>query len=192
MDKDFTIPEQTLWGDYKDDPSAQHRYRKMLKFLETEIQPKDKILDVGSYNPFTEIIHEKYGILCESTYGDLDRNFKMLSWQYDFIICADVIEHVFDPYHLLFTLFLHLKRNGKLFISTPIHPYFLGMGPGHFHEMDRYRFEKLIKRANFEIIRYETYFPYNTHHPKNLIGLRPFLRMFHRSRALIICKKGGG
>jgi 2-polyprenyl-3-methyl-5-hydroxy-6-metoxy-1,4-benzoquinol methylase len=38
---------------------------------------------------------------------------------FDFIICADVLEHLYDPWKILFTLHAYLKPEGKILASIP-------------------------------------------------------------------------
>lgn len=190
MDKDFALNSNYYWQEYRFLPGTIHRYKKMLGFLRDYLNPDMKILDIGEYNPFTYFLCEELGIgHIDNTYGDLDKNFEIPRWDYDFVINSHVIEHVFNPLHQLWTISLHMKPEARIFFSTPIHPYFLGMGNGHFHEMDRYRFEKLIARAGFEITKWDAFYPYGHWSWRSFMGLRPFLRSFYKTQALIICKK---
>lgn len=38
---------------------------------------------------------------------------------FDFIICADVLEHLYDPWQVLFKLHAYLKPNGQMLASIP-------------------------------------------------------------------------
>lgn len=51
--------------------------------------------------------------------NDLVRHLNELSVYYDYIICADVLEHCVDPWSVLADLVQYLKPQGKLIISIP-------------------------------------------------------------------------
>lgn len=190
MDKDFALSAYYYWNVFVDFPTAQYRWRKEIYFLKDYLFPEMRILDIGEYNPLTFKICNEFKIdHIDNTYGDLDENFEIPREDYDFVINSHVIEHVFNPLHQLMRIRQVMKPDAVLFISTPIHPYFLGTSPGHFHEMDRYRFEKLIARAGFEIKVWDAFYPYDHWSWRSFTGLRPFVRSFYKTQALVICKK---
>ena len=65
----------------------------------------------------------------------------------------EVIEHLFNPLHLLKEISGVLKEGGKLYLSTPKgKPHFL-WSKDHFHEMNEQSLMSLINRAGFKMIR---------------------------------------
>lgn len=51
--------------------------------------------------------------------ADLHQGLPALPGQFDFIVCADILEHLLDPAAILRGLAAHLKENGKLISSLP-------------------------------------------------------------------------
>ena len=74
-----------------------------------------------------------------------------------------------------------------LIIGTPIKPGFITTRSGHFHEIDEYRFKKLIARAGLEIINWEKF--YNNINWRSFTGIRPFLSMFYKRHSIVTCMK---
>ena len=95
----------------------------------------------------------------------------------------EIIEHLFNPLHLLKEISSVLKESGKLYLSTPKgKPHFL-WSKDHFHEMNEKSLMPLINRAGFKVIRKDEiriqplsfYFR----------GIRPLLRLIYDKRLLL-------
>ena len=102
------------------------------------IQDCDKILDVGCgdgvlYNIIKDRCKSYYGVDISKTALSqikdkkvnvriVNINEQKLPFQdnfFDYVVCLDVIEHVFDPVKLIEELFRVTKREGLVIISTP-------------------------------------------------------------------------
>jgi len=57
------------------------------------------------------------GIRCEK--ANLNEDLPFLDASFDFILCANGIEHLEDPFHFVRECFRVLKERGKLLITTP-------------------------------------------------------------------------
>ena len=152
---------------------SDRNIRQVIDYLSNKIT--GRILDVGQRSPLTDAIEGKFSKV-DNTIGDLDIEVTAPEYRYDTIIYSHTIEHQFNP---LFTL-LELKQlmhfYTRLIIILPSRTKILWT-PGHYHEIDHYRMQLLIKRAGLRIVSYErrkhwrkwyTYF----------FGLRPFMRLF--------------
>jgi len=58
--------------------------------------------------------------------------------EYDLIISMEVIEHLYDPKTYLENIYMWLKRNGFLIITTPYHGYFKNLALSIFNAWDRH------------------------------------------------------
>lgn len=141
-------------------------------------------LDIGERNPQTESLEKQLDIQIEST--DIDLDIGTLSGSYDTVFCFEVIEHLFNPLHLLQQIHHVMKKDGILFLSTPKgKPHFL-VAAHHFHEMYERDLRALIKRAGFDIVRLE----YHRVRPlSHCIGFRPLLRFFLERKTMLELKK---
>jgi SAM-dependent methyltransferase len=101
--------------------------------------------------------------------ADLDQGLPALSGEFDFILCADVLEHLKDPAALLGAVASHLAPGGRLVASLPNsgNLYFrlnvlLGRFPQHdrglfdrthlrFYMLDGWR--RLLRESGFRIYR---------------------------------------
>lgn len=57
--------------------------------------------------------------------GNIENNeIQLESEKYDLVVCADVLEHLVDPWKVLFKLRKSLKNNGRILASLPNLAYF--------------------------------------------------------------------
>ena len=139
----------TIDSEYFNAPHVEIRWEKTLSFI-------DKFhanlgLDIGDRTPFTDQLEAHYHCLFANTTIDLDEG--KLTGEYDVITALEIIEHLFNPLHLLKEISSVLKESGKLYLSTPKgKPHFL-WSKDHFHEMNEKSLMSLINRAGFKVIR---------------------------------------
>ena len=139
----------TIDSEYFNAPHVEIRWEKTLSFI-------DKFhanlgLDIGDRTPFTDQLEAHYHCPFANTTIDLDEG--KLTGEYDVVTAMEVIEHLFNPLHLLKEISGVLKEGGKLYLSTPKgKPHFL-WSKDHFHEMRYDRIKTLINRAGFSIVR---------------------------------------
>lgn len=141
----------TIDLEYNNTPHVQIRWEKTKAFLKKcDIASG---LDIGDRTPFTEQLESHYNCSFENTTIDLDEG--KLTGEYDIITAFEIIEHLFNPLHLLTEISCVLKKNGILYLSTPKgKPHFL-WSEDHFHEMNEKSILALIERAGFSVIRKE-------------------------------------
>jgi SAM-dependent methyltransferase len=192
MDKDFALSPAHLEM-VKDDPISVHYHNQIIEYIGNL---SGRVLDVGERNPLTKRLENHFNLKIDSTMGDLDRMFicdkssvKTGNPVYDIVIFSHVIEHLFNPLFCLQNIKKVMHNESILIISTPIKPEFITTGTGHFHEMDEYRFKKLVQRAGFKIIRWEKFHIYNNFTWKRFTGIRPFIRMFYKCHSCITLTK---
>lgn len=186
MDKDFTRDISYIVQESNKPPHI-HKHIMFIRFLKKHIGGLGYTLDIGERNTLTERLEAAFKISIDSTYKDLDEEFICPGVNYDTVIFSHVIEHLFNPLFCLENIKKVMKPDGILVIACPIKPHFITWGKGHFHEMDDYRFEKLLDRAGFEIIAWEKF--HNLRSWRSFIGFRPILRQFFRSQTMVICKQ---
>ena len=155
---------------------AKLKYGHTLNLLEEYVNSNTKMLDVAERNPLTVLMEKKFNIKIDSTTGDLDESFDMPEHDYDLILASHVIEHIFNPLHMLLVLKKALAPDGRMIIILPQRMKFLWT-KHHFHEIDDYRMKILFKRAGLKVEKavkrkvkrgWGTYFR----------GIRAFLRLF--------------
>jgi SAM-dependent methyltransferase len=107
-------------------------------------------LDIGCRNPLSAFLCKRYHLFADQTEGDLEDI--QLVGSYDLITCLEVIEHLFNPLHLLSQMKNALNENGVVILTTPCSP--IAVNPNHFHEMDRSRLFALLDHAGLDVVEY--------------------------------------
>lgn len=134
-------------------------YMEVLKFVKEN--RLNSIIDIGCGSGYKLVRYlGKYdieGLEIEPTLSWLKKNYPHNKWvdrvdpdkEYDVVICADVIEHLYDPTELL-KMFSSMKAT-TFFISTPERDIVRGpedMGPPrnetHFREWNTKEFVELV------------------------------------------------
>ena len=144
-----------------------------------------KALDIGARNPLTETLEKHFFKNIQNT--DIDLDIGSLDGQYDTIFCFEVLEHLFNPLHLLLEIYKILNKDGRVYLSTPKgKPHFLWF-KHHFHEFYKKELMNLINRAGFKIIKIKYYriLPLWS----GLTGFRPFLRILLQRKCLLELRK---
>lgn len=118
-----------------------------------------RVLDVGcGYGHLGEILAERgfdvtgvdmasveHSPVIQFVAADLDRGLPAVEGTFDFILCADVLEHLRDPLHMLRECSRRLARGGVVIASLPNsgHAYFrLQVMLGRFPQQDRGLFDR--------------------------------------------------
>ena len=140
-----------LDGILKDEASPLNRISEL-------IQPGSKVLDIGAGRGILGEILSKKGKLCsldaiepgkcakdikgycEIHQGSVEQHLNELDLSiYDFVVLADVVEHLIDPLPVLQSLALGIKSEAKILISLPNISFSsvrLGLLNGHFPYSD--------------------------------------------------------
>ena len=187
MDKDFA-KNMEFMESIKDDLVQVFNHNRLIDFIK-DLDLSGRILDIGERNPLTKKIENHYHIKIDSTSSDLDRWLSCPRSKYDLIIFNQVIEHLFNPLLCLENIKDVMNVDSILIIGTPIKPGFITTCKGHFHELDDYRFKKLIERAGLEIINWQKFYTYKNIVWQGFTGLRPFIKMFYKRHSYVKCIK---
>ena len=187
-DKDFYTSTEVV-KQQSELSSFKYRNERIIGYLSDYIDKysEKNILDIGERSPLTERIKEVFRFRLDNTHGDLDTKIDhSISGWYDLIIFSHVIEHLFNPLLALECIKNAMAFDGLLIICAPIKPHYLPWGKGHFHELDEYRFKKLIDRAGLKIVRWERF----RNGPLLAdLGIRPILRkLFWKEQSFVVCK----
>jgi hypothetical protein len=189
----FTTPLCTPWP-LPPHPERQARYWAVMRLFEDVLRSRAyrawwdghlpepaTWLDIGETNQMSAFLSQRYHITPDQTAGNLDT--LILSGQYDLVTCLEVIEHLFNPLHLLGQIKNVLAPSGALLLTTPCSPF--PVSCNHFHEVDRSRLYALVERAGLNITIY-------LQRPRRrlrsiLSGVRPAARWLLGCRNTSIC-----
>lgn len=165
-----------------------YRLRALLKLVPTEYE---NVLDIGSGNGEMAIFLarkarfvlaiDKSELLIERLREKAKGNphlkvlridaegFSLKEKKFSLITACDVAEHIKDDFNLFRNCFLHLKKNGRLFVSVPAGQFLYGARDrncGHFRRYQKKDLENNIKKSGFTILSSRYW---------NLIGFLPYL-----------------
>lgn len=122
--------EKTTYN-FKKDPYSSHS--KILKL----IPDKSVVIDVGCSSGFLgerlvkrgcyvmgidndkQAVIKASRVLNEAHWLDLNTSLWQINKKADFVICADVVEHLVSPEVMLKNVLMHLKKNGQAVFSVP-------------------------------------------------------------------------
>jgi hypothetical protein len=161
---------------YKISPSKKKRYNKTWAFMQATLQAPASILDIGTPNPFSELLTEK-GFSVTNTGGeDLDDSPESVAkYKADVVTAFEIFEHLLSPLGVLRAI-----KAERLFVSVPLSLWFAkayrnknDRWDQHFHEFEDWQFDWLLEKAGWEIVRKEKWTS-----PTRLNGIRPLLRRF--------------
>lgn len=152
----------------------EKRFQKTLEFLQSNIQPSSKILDLGVKNPFSEIMAENGYHVSNTSGEDLDEDFSAVrNNEYDVVTAFEIFEHLLAPYNILKEI-----QAPKLVASVPLKLWFspayrskTDKWDRHYHEFEDWQFDWLLEKSGWEIkdsIQWTN--------PVRKIGVRPLLR----------------
>jgi SAM-dependent methyltransferase len=189
-DQQFRTVIDPAWGS---DPASRLRWERTLAFVKDSITaplPAVAGLDIGDRTSMTAMLESHFGCCFSNTSVDLDTDaidadIAVAGKCYDVVTAFEVIEHLYNPLHLLLEIkkVLEPGPSSRLFLSTPVwKPGFL-QSPEHFHEMSKRSLNALLKRAGFGVLRGDTFgirTPFFC-----MKGVRPLLRCaFEKIRIL--------
>ncbi len=169
--------------------SPDIRYKKTLKFIEECISKDERILDIGTPNPFSEIM-KKEGYNVQNTKGeDLDTQFKVVNdYDVDCYTSFEIFEHLLAPFNILNEI-----KKGKLVSSVPLNVWFAKSywnkneeWDRHYHEFEPRQYDWLLEKAGWTIKKKELHAA-----PDRLrLGIRPLLRYVVPSYYYVYAEKG--
>ncbi len=168
---------KTLDAAYEAKWHTRLRWEKTMTFI--KVGPAaSRGLDIGERSSLTTQLELFFNCPFDSTTIDLDVD--PLTERYDVVTCFEIIEHLFNPLHLLLQIREVVPPGGRLYLSTPSgKPHFL-WSSSHFHEMSFSSIKALFDRAGFSILRKKkiTTYPWWFYFK----GVRPLLRaVFERT-----------
>lgn len=157
------------------------RFKQTLDFI-GDIQ--GTVLDIGERNHLTEYIEKRLALDIYNTFSDLDYSIEfnlkgadyylgLSFFEFDYVFCFQVIEHLLNPRLFFDNLRETVNKDTRIFLSYPSRPKIFWNNQEHFHEYDKLRFNYLLDKTGFEIIRKKNI--YVRRFPN---GIRPLLRNF--------------
>lgn len=168
---------KTLDATYETKWHIRLRWKKTITFLKV-VPDASRGLDIGQRSSFTTQLESFFDCPFDTTKVDLD--VEPLAGRYDVVTCFEIIEHLFNPLHLLLQIRKVMPPAGRLYLSTPSgKPHFL-WSSSHYHEMLFRSIKALFDRAGFSILRKQkiTTFPWWFYFK----GVRPLMRaVFERT-----------
>ncbi|WP_310992801.1 methyltransferase [Aequorivita marina] len=152
------------------------RYKHTLNFLNEVISKKEKILDLGVRNPFSEILKQEDFQVTNTKGEDLDLETGVVKTEeFDVVTAFEIFEHLVSPFNVL-----HDIKAKKLVASVPLKLWFASAYRSktdkwdrHYHEFEDWQFDWLLEKAGWRIIKSEKFT-----NPVNKVGIRPILRRF--------------
>ncbi len=145
------LPTRNKLNLYLQKISKDHKVSEILEIGSGGEKRKKTTIDIfkDSKSFLQTDINEKYGhqILDLTNLGSWNKKF-------DFILCTNVLEHIFEIENAIFNFDLLLKSKGKILVSVPF------IYPLHDEPEDYWRFtEHSLKKlfSNYEIIDFKQY-----------------------------------
>jgi len=152
------------------------RFKHTLEFLKKHVSTEESILDLGTENPFSEIM-QNLGYQVQNTKGeDLDINFSGIeNTATDVVTAFEILEHLVAPFNVLSKI-----KSNKLIASVPLRLWFAPAyrSPSdpwdrHYHEFEDWQFNWLLEKAGWEIQDAAKWT-----NPVKKLGIRPLFRSF--------------
>lgn len=165
----------------------EKRYTKTLRFLEKNIDPNSKILDLGTENELSVLMKDNYTVI--NTKGEnLDIDYhKYLDCNVDVVTAFEIFEHMFAPFN-----FLRALKTDTLIASVPLKLWFTDAFwnekddlKKHYHEFEKKQFDFLLRKTGWEIIYSRTWII----NDGIKIGIRPLLRRFYPRYYIVYCTR---
>jgi hypothetical protein len=132
------------------DANIRWRIRCYKRFI---VHDLSNALDIGGPNT----VALNLGITNFTEESDLNK-FVLANGVHPVITCFEVLEHVMNPAMLLWSLRQYLKRDGTLYLSTPVEPPIAWhQGHSHFTEYKTRAITTLLEYTGFRIERRTIY-----------------------------------
>ena len=156
--------------------TLKKRYNHTINFLKKVLPPPATILDLGTYNSFSEIM-EQHGYTVYNTEGeDLDTlPDTVKKYNADAVTAFEIFEHLIAPFNVLRSI-----ESTKLIASIPLDLWFAKAYRSkteewdrHYHEFEDWQFDWLLNKSGWNIKKTEKWTS-----PINQIGFRPILRKY--------------
>ena len=166
----------------------QKRFNRTYEFMDKHLPSPAKILDLGPFNPFSEMMLKKgYNVTNTKEEQDLDLYFEEVkSTSFDAITAFEIFEHMVAPFNLL-----NESKVDKLFASVPLRLWFASAYwnqddpyDRHYHEFEAKQFDFLLDKAGWEIKDSAKWTA-----PTHRVGLRPILRRFVPRHYIVYCER---
>ncbi|ELR69584.1 hypothetical protein C900_04809 [Fulvivirga imtechensis AK7] len=164
------------------------RYEKTLAFLKQHLDKGDKILDLGTKNPFSGIMKAN-GFEVSNTQGEnLDIDYqKYIDYEVDAVTAFEIFEHMLAPSNILRAL-----KAKKLIASVPLKLWFANAywnekddWDKHYHEFEKKQFDFLLDQTGWKIKDSQTWMSSDW----KKIGIRPILRHFTPRYYIVYCER---
>lgn len=155
------------------------RFNNTLEFID-KAEVDASILCIGYKNAFDHELCERLEAKYNYTTGDLDYQIYIKDGLPIFktVFCFDTIEFLMNPLQFLLELAGRLNKDSMLYISYQYNPLTFFWSPLHFTQYPKRSFEKLIDKAEFEIVGMKRVWFENY----SLRGIRPILKALTASR----------
>jgi hypothetical protein len=173
------IPRNLIDEGYLNEAAHHIRWKKTIGFLDDSAVAGREIkrgLDLGGRTPLTDSLELFFRCPFDNTAVDLD--IDSLDGRYGVVTAFEVLEHLFNPLHLLLQVRSVLEGgDARLFVSMPAAKPGLLASPGHFHEMSCRSAKLLFLRAGFSVVRSAQF---RIRSPLfYLTGFKPLMRAFY-------------
>ena len=158
-----------------------------MSFLKGVISPEEKILNLGTENPFSKTLREKGYEVTNTTGVDLDQDTSAVqSATFDVVTAFGVFEYMMSPYNLLKDI-----RARKLVASVPLKLWFASTYKNesdnkerYYDEFEDWQFDWLLEKSGWRIRKREKFA-----NPVRKIGIRPILRRFTPKYYLVYAER---
>jgi len=153
------------------------RYEKTMTFVRKHLDTRDRILDLGVDNPFSNILREA-GYDVSNTGGeDLDLSHDLTDYgTFEVLTAFEILEHLVSPLQVLKD-----APCSKLMATVPLKYWFApayrsrtDKWDRHYHEFEDWQFDWLLGKAGWTIVDRVKW-----KNPGKSLGIRPLLRYFY-------------
>ena len=163
------------------------RYRRTMEFIMKHVSSSDRIIDLGTPNPLSELMEKNRFKVINTRGEDLDTEYeKITDYEGDVTTSFEVFEHLLAPFNILRRL-----KTKKLIASVPLRLWFAraywnkgSEWDRHFHEFEKRQFDWLLEKSGWEIKDSESWAA-----PIRAAGIRPLLRLFTKRYYIVYCER---